>query len=117
MRLVRDVSKVIVTAALLIPVVMAGLDAAAAEGLIVSQKRRAFNPTEVTLDQGRTLTIVNDDTFVHHAFIKSDEFSFDSGEQKLGARVPIRLTEAGTFEVRCAIHPKMRLSVIVKPRA
>lgn len=101
--------------AALVPLLILGFDAAAADGLIVSQKNRAFKPGQLELVQGDTLTIVNDDEFIHHAYIKSDNFNYDSGEQALGARIPIRLTAAGTFEVRCAIHPKMHLTLVVRP--
>ena len=81
---------------------------------IVSQKGRAFTPGTVEIAVGDALTIRNDDEFVHDIFVDSNGFKFDSGEQKVGQNVQIVFPRAGTYQVRCAIHPKMRLDVEVK---
>jgi plastocyanin len=91
---------------------LAGL---AAAQYSVSQKGRAFTPLDVTLKRGDTVMIVNDDAdFRHHAYIDSDKFSFDSGDQEPGSKTSITFPIAGTFEVLCAIHPKMKLMVHVQ---
>jgi len=82
---------------------------------IVSQKGRVFQPTEMTVRAGDAILIVNDDADLrHHAYIDSDAFKFDSGDQEPGSRTPVKFPVAGTFEVLCAIHPKMKLTVHVK---
>jgi len=87
----------------------------AATQYIVSQKGREFRPHEITLNRGETITIVNDDADLrHHAYIDADNFKFDSGDQEPGSKTPINFTVAGTFDVLCAIHPKMELIVHVK---
>ena len=87
----------------------------AATQYIVSQKGREFRPHEITLNRGETITIVNDDADLrHHAYIDADNFKFDSGDQEPGSKTPITFTVAGTFDVLCAIHPKMELIVHVK---
>ncbi|HZT27215.1 MAG TPA: plastocyanin/azurin family copper-binding protein [Pseudolabrys sp.] len=81
---------------------------------IVSQKGRQFQPSELTLKQGETVLIVNDDADLrHHAYVDSAKFKFDSGDQEPGSKTPVRFSVAGTFEVLCAIHPKMKLTVHV----
>ena len=91
---------------------LAGL---AAAQYSVSQKGRTFNPLDVALSRGDTVLIVNDDGDLrHHAYIDSDKFTFDSGDQEPGSKTSIAFPLAGTFEVLCAIHPKMRLIVHVK---
>ena len=76
----------------------------------ISQKGREFHPNEITIKRGETLKIVNDDAdLLHHAYIDSPTFSFDSGDQTPGAVTPITFTVAGNFNVLCAIHPKMLL--------
>jgi plastocyanin len=50
----------------------------------------------------------------HHVYVDSPTMKFDSGEQPIGATVDLRFDEKGTFLVRCAIHPTMRLAVTVK---
>jgi plastocyanin len=87
----------------------------AAPQYIVSQKGREFHPNDVTLRRGEAIMIVNDDGDLrHHAYIDSDKFTFDSGDQEPGSRTAVTFTVAGDFEVLCAIHPKMRLGVHVK---
>ncbi len=80
----------------------------------ISQKGREFHPGEITIKRGDTIQIVNDDAdLLHHAYIDSPNFSFDSGDQKPGSVTPITFTVAGNFNVLCAIHPKMLLVVHV----
>ena len=81
----------------------------------ISQKGREFHPGEVTIRRGEAIQIVNDDAdLLHHAYIDSDKFSFDSGDQKPGSITTITFPAAGDFDVLCAIHPKMRLVVHVQ---
>lgn len=81
----------------------------------ISQKGREFHPGEISVKRGETVRIVNDDAdLLHHAYIDSPKFSFDSGDQKPGSVTPITFSVAGNFEVLCAIHPKMKLTVHVK---
>jgi plastocyanin len=81
----------------------------------VQQRGRMFDPDEVALKKGDTLRIVNNDAdLLHHAYVESASFNFDSGEQQPGTSVDIKFTQAGQFEVLCGIHPKMRLAVTVK---
>ena len=98
--------------------VFAGLGAAAglaASAYTVSQKGREFNPNKLTINRTETLTIVNDDADLHHhVYISAANFNFDSGDQKPGSKIDIAFPTAGTFEVLCAIHPKMRLVVTVQ---
>ena len=92
---------------------LAGL--AAASQYSVSQKGREFTPLDLTVKRGDSVLIVNDDADLqHHAYIDSDKFSFDSGDQEPGSKTAITFSVAGTFEVLCAIHPKMRLVVHVQ---
>jgi len=82
---------------------------------VVSQKGRQFRPDEMTIKKGEAVLIVNDDADLrHHAYVDSDTFNFDSGDQEPGSRTSIKFSVAGNFEVLCAIHPKMKLTVHVK---
>lgn len=82
---------------------------------IVSQKGREFRPGTLDIKAGETVTIVNDDGDLrHHAYVDSDKFKFDSGDQEPGSRTNVVFPIAGTFDVLCAIHPKMKLTVHVK---
>jgi plastocyanin len=83
--------------------------------LRVSQKGREFNPAELRIKRGDVIEIVNDDAdLLHHAYVESDEFNFDSGDQQPGSKVDIKFTVPGDFMVLCGIHPKMKMSVHVQ---
>ena len=74
-----------------------------------------FTPGRLDVKQGDVVHIVNDDEDLsHHAYVASDRFKFDSGDQEPGHDVDIPFTVAGTFNVLCGIHPKMRLTVNVR---
>jgi plastocyanin len=82
--------------------------------IVVSQKGRMFHPGEISINRGAAIVIVNDDAdLLHHAYIDSNAFKFDSGDQEPGSKSKITFSPAGTFEVLCAIHPKMKLTVRV----
>jgi plastocyanin len=91
------------------------LGGVAAPQYTVSQKGREFHPNTLTIARGETIVIVNDDGDLrHHAYVDSDKFSFDSGDQEPGSKTPLTIPVAGDFDVLCAIHPKMKLVVHLK---
>lgn len=80
----------------------------------VSQRGRDFQPNKIVVKRGETVRIVNDDAdLLHHAYIKSDKFNFDSNDMAPGSKVDIKFPVAGEFNVLCGIHPKMKLTVQV----
>ena len=82
---------------------------------IVLQKGRHYDPTDLFLRRGDTITLVNgDDNAVHHAFIEADRFAFDAGDQEPGKQATLTLKEAGDFIIQCGIHPKMKLTIHVQ---
>ena len=107
--------RLVVWASLAATAVTAGAAVAAAAVHVISQRGREFQPHELVIQRGDTLQIVNDDDdLIHHAFIESSDFSFDSGDQKPGSRTDVAFTKSGVFMVLCAIHPKMKLRVTVQ---
>jgi plastocyanin len=95
-------------------VALGTIGALQAAGVVVSQKGRAFQPGSLTLVKGETIVIVNDDSdLLHHAYIDTPTFSFDTGDQEPGSRTPVTFTTPGVFQVLCGIHPKMKLVVRV----
>jgi plastocyanin len=79
----------------------------------IVQMSRAFHPSEITVSHGESLTFSNHDDFIHQIYVKSDSMTFDSNEQPPGQNVSLSFPSAGTFEVRCHIHPRMSLIVHV----
>lgn len=113
----RSERRRIVAVAVLSVIASAGLawDTFAAARLAVSQRERIFHPNQLDVSRGETVGVLNDDgELLHHAYVATDEFNFDSGEQEPGSTTDIRFTRTGTFTVRCRIHPKMALVVTVK---
>jgi len=87
---------------------------AADEAHTIVQKGRAFRPAEVSINRGESLTFTNNDDFIHQIYVQSAGFSFDTDEKNPGQDITETFTASGTFEVRCHIHPKMKLVVRVK---
>jgi plastocyanin len=82
---------------------------------LISQKGREFRPGEINVKVGGSVQIINDDGDLrHHAYIDSDSLKYDSGDQEPGSKISIAFPTAGDFDVLCAIHPKMKLTVHVK---
>jgi plastocyanin len=97
----------------ILPAILLGLGAPAFadDAHTIAQQGRAFHPGEVTINHGETLTFTNMDVFIHQIYVPGQ---FDSDERAPGQNVTESFPEAGTFEVRCHIHPKMKLVVHVK---
>lgn len=95
--------KLLAALALLLPV------AAFAQDVIV-QKGRRFLPAEITVRRGENFTVTNEDEFIHQIY---SEGEFDTDERRRGENIVEAFSRTGTFEVRCHIHPKMKLIVHV----
>jgi plastocyanin len=80
----------------------------------IVQNGRAFHPNDITLPAGSTLNFSNQDEFIHQIYVDSQNFDYDSEEQQPGVVFHITFPNAGTYAVRCHIHPKMLLTVHVK---
>ncbi len=80
----------------------------------IVQTNRAFHPGEITIARGTVLDFSNQDEFIHQIYVDSPGFGYDSEEQSPGEVFHITFPTAGTFAVRCHIHPKMLLTVHVK---
>ena len=80
----------------------------------IVQNGRAFHPGEITITHGTTLDFSNQDDFIHQIYVDADGFKYDSEEQQPGQTFHISFPAAGTFPVKCHIHPKMLLTVHVK---
>ncbi|MES2473049.1 MAG: cupredoxin domain-containing protein [Pseudomonadota bacterium] len=76
----------------------------------IAQKGRRFLPAEISIRQGQSITVTNEDEFIHQIY---SEGLFDSEERRPGQNIVESFPRSGTFEVRCHIHPKMKLIVRV----
>jgi plastocyanin len=71
----------------------------------------AFDPAELSVAAGTTVTWTNRDTVPHTA--TGDDGSFDTGTLDPGASASHTFATAGTFAYFCAFHPNMTGTVIV----
>jgi plastocyanin len=79
----------------------------------VSMKDIKFDPGEVTVNTGDTVTWVNDDTVGHD--VTADGFkSGEPGEMQNGDTFDHTFDAAGTFDYVCSVHPGMEGSVTVE---
>lgn len=88
--------------------------ALAGDPVTVSQRNRKFSPDMVQVAPGTVVQIVNDDRVTHHIFVDSPGLKFDSGEQPIGKTIELKFDQPGIYDVYCAIHPTMHLTVTVK---
>jgi plastocyanin len=86
----------------------------ASGNMLVVQTARSFHPGEITIAAGSTIDVANQDEFIHQIYVDTPGFDYDSEEQEPGQTFHIKFPAAGTFSVRCHIHPKMLLIVHVK---
>lgn len=91
-----------------------GTGSAMAGEHLVSQKSRKFTPAVLEAKVGDTVVFLNDDRFAHNIFSETPGHEFDIRKQMPGDRHTIELTKRGAFEVRCAIHPRMRMRIVVE---
>jgi len=85
-----------------------------ADTTVVSQANKLFHPSYVRVRSGKQLTVLNDDTRTHNVRIYDPRFDYNSGAQEPRETVRIRFPGPGTFAAFCAIHPSMRLTVVVE---
>ena len=79
----------------------------------VLQQSKAFNKKELSIKVGDKLVFKNEDPFVHNIFSLSKPKPFDLGTFGKGQARDIVFAQEGTYEIECAIHPEMTLTVKV----
>lgn len=87
---------------------------ALADEVVISQQGKAFSEKKVSLKVGDTISFVNDDEITHNVYSRSKGHKFDTGAQRPGTSVSHQFTAPGKVKVRCAIHPRMKLTVNVE---
>ncbi len=83
----------------------------AAAATVVTQKGRSFRPAEITIARGETVTFTNEDSYIHQVYATG---LFESDEKAPGENLNQTFPNSGTFQVRCRIHPTMKLTVRVR---
>jgi plastocyanin len=87
---------------------------ASAEEHMVTQKDRTFSQMEITIKLGDRIAFKNADDVTHNVFSVTPGLEFDIRRQAPGGISQVTFDKEGVAEVRCSIHPKMKLLVTVK---
>lgn len=84
------------------------------EVINVTQKDKEFTKKEVTIKIGDTVRFKNEDSYFHSIFSLSAANFFDLGSFPQGEHKDIKFEKKGEVEVECAIHPNMKMTIIVE---
>lgn len=80
----------------------------------VTQKGKKFSPGTLDIKIGDTVKFVNDDKRRHNVYSRTEGHEFNVRKQKPGEANSRKFDKAGKIAVKCAIHPKMRLTINVR---
>ena len=81
----------------------------------VDQSGQKFSPDSLTIKSGDTVVFTNKDSMKHNINIVTPSGdSEDKGIQAPGEDLKTTLTAAGEYQVRCKIHPKMKMTITVQ---
>lgn len=69
-----------------------------------------FNPAEITIQKGDTITWINNDSAAHTV----TGTGINSGSLEKGKSFKQTFNETGTFDYHCTPHPSMKGKIIVK---
>jgi plastocyanin len=79
--------------------------------ITVDIRDHAFNPAQLNIAPGTTVTFVNNDTEPHTA--TADSGLFDTGVLEPGYSFDVFLEGSGTVTYHCELHPDMQGSIVV----
>jgi len=88
--------------------------AASGEEHHISQKNKTFAPLELKVRAGDSVVFHNDDDITHNVFSQTEGAEFNVKLQEPGSASPVVMEKPGVVDVRCAIHPGMKLRVVVE---
>jgi plastocyanin len=80
----------------------------------VDQRQKQFNPAEIRISVGDSVRFKNNDDVMHNVFSSTPGSTFNLRRQAKGTSLAVAFPQRGTAVVRCAFHPEMRLTVVVK---
>jgi len=88
---------------------LGGAVALASTNHTIGQAGKKFSEDVLTVAVGDTVVFKNDDTVKHNIIIV--KMRFNSGMQDPGKDAELTFDKAGSFKVRCGMHPKMKLTI------
>jgi plastocyanin len=87
--------------------------------VVVDQRKMAFLPHVVAVQQGTTVDFLNSDPVGHNAYWPSisgnKKLSHNLGTWPQGEKKPFQFNDLGTASLLCNVHPEMSGYVVVVP--
>jgi plastocyanin len=87
--------------------------------VVVDQRKMAFVPHVVTVQQGTTVEFLNSDAVGHNVYWPSisgnKKLSHNLGTWPKGEKKPFQFNDLGTASLLCNVHPEMSGYVVVAP--
>lgn len=89
------------------------------EPVVIDQRKMAFIPHVVAVQQGTTVEFLNSDPVGHNVYWPSisgnKKLAHNLGTWPQGQKKPFQFNEVGTVPLLCNVHPEMSGYVIVTP--
>ncbi|HXS51267.1 MAG TPA: plastocyanin/azurin family copper-binding protein [Usitatibacter sp.] len=79
----------------------------------VHQRGNQFDVKKLAIHVGDSVTFHNDDAHFHNIFSLSEAQPFDLGSYPQGESRKVTFTKEGEVDVECAIHPAMKMTIVV----
>ena len=80
----------------------------------VDQVGLKFTKKTTEVKAGGVVTFHNSDDVIHNIMtIDENDMTEDYGLQKPGETIKTKFEQQGEFQVRCSIHPKMKMTISV----
>ena len=95
-------------------IAVCGVAVAFAAGTTVSQKGKMFSVDTITIKPGDEVVFKNDDDVAHNVYTSSKGMEFNLKVQNAGTQTGQVFKNEGVAEVKCAFHPRMKMTVVVK---
>ena len=87
--------------------------------VVIDQRKMAFIPHVVTVQQGTTVDFLNSDPVGHNVYWPSisgnKKLSHNLGTWPKGDKKPFQFNDLGTASLLCNVHPEMSGYVVVAP--
>jgi plastocyanin len=80
----------------------------------IGQKGRLFSPGNITVKAGDEIVFQNDDDVTHDIYSSTKDQEFTLATMPPGSKVAHTFDKKGRIDVRCGLHPGMRLVVNVE---
>jgi len=101
----------LVPAIIIASLLITGIEGCQKQQASVEIKNFAFNPSEISIDKGTSVTWTNKDSVTHDITIDSGLFDHDLNP---GESFSFIFNEPGTYDYHCDIHPSMKGKIIVQ---